>query len=128
MSNLDQILFEREISTKKDYYAFPIEVLPKSFKSINDKEIKFLKTIIKRFINKEKIKNYFQKDLKLEVDCHLESYPENIGEIINSVSNILEGVVFKNKRQLKSVTIIKHCPEDAQSDTPFIGIKVKGVN
>lgn len=109
----------------KNHLAFPLEIIPNSFKKLDKKEKKFIREIIFRMgVTK---KEYFNEKLKLKLDCYLEDTKVNLKDINKTMILLLEGIIFKKKEQIKEIeTEIHDITNDSYNDgRPFIGIVVK---
>lgn len=109
----------------KNHLAFPLEVIPRSFKKLDKKEKEFIREIISRMGVAKK--EYFNEKLKLKIDCYLEDYKVNLKDINKTVISLLGGIIFKKREQIREIkTEIHNVASDPCNDgRPFIGIVVK---
>ena len=108
-----------------DILAFPIEVLPKSFKKLKPEEKNFIRQVLiktqfpgmKRFLNDK---------IKITLSCYLEDLSVNILDISESVISILDKITFNNSDQIKELKVeIIDVKKDPYNDgRPFIGVVV----
>ena len=112
---IEKILEEKEVIEKivevipktnknRDYVAFPIEVLPKSFKKVKPKEKSFIRKVIKsmKILNLNKIYN---EDIEMSLSFYLEDTSQNILEIYSLVIELLERIAFKSSKQIKKIKV-----------------------
>ncbi|MBU3907347.1 MAG: hypothetical protein KKA64_03795 [Nanoarchaeota archaeon] len=136
-NNIEELIENKEIVEKvvevipkcdknKDYLAFPIEVLPKSFKKLTSKE----KTFIRQVITKTQfpgMKRFFNDEIKIVLSCYLGDLSANILDISESVISILDKITFNNSNQIKElkVEIIDAKKDPYNDERPFIGVVVR---
>ena len=141
--NIEELLENRKVVEKvvkvipkydknKDYLAFPIEVLPKSFKKLKSEEKNFIRQVLIK-TQFSGMKRFLNDKIKITLSCYLEDLSVNILDISESVISILDKITFNNSNQIKElkVEIIDVKKDPYNDERPFIGVvvrKMKGKN
>lgn len=112
---------------KTNSMPFSIDSLPKNLNNLNKEDIDFLKKIVKqKGLN---FKDYLNKEVSLELSCYLKNTKVDISKLNENILEVLEGIVFKNRIQVKNLNIfIKDIEKDPfNSGSPFIGIVLRKI-
>lgn len=111
----------------KKYFPFALEILPKSFKKVSTKELKFIRETIKQKSGREN--RFFNNKLLMEIDCYLKDCNIDSSDILKFLMFVCEGLLFKKKEQIKNIKFsIKDIAKDPyNSGNPFIGIVLRKV-
>ncbi|MBU3913292.1 MAG: hypothetical protein KKE50_04325 [Nanoarchaeota archaeon] len=135
--NIEELLENKKVVEKivkvipmydknKDYLAFPMEVLPKSFKKLKPKEKNFIRQVLVKTQFPD-MKRFLNDKIKITLSCYLEDLSVNILDISESVISILDKITFNNSNQIKELKVeIIDVKKDSYNDgRPFIGVVVK---
>ena len=107
------------------YVVFALDPIPKNFDRITKKDILFLKKMIKDK-NLKQIKSHYNVSLTCQLDVYLEDTRQNADSIIGAMMNVFEGVVFKNRKQVKEIKIkIIDVKKDPYNEGAFIGVVIR---
>lgn len=135
-NNLENVIIDKKVEIIKenikaerlnhDFPAFPLEYLPKSFKNIRKEDISFNRNALK----KRKIphlKEFFNLNIYLEIDCYLLNPKVYVGDIIKFVFSVLNEIAFKDKENVKELKVrINETTKDPYNQGQnFIGIVIK---
>ncbi|MEK6906034.1 MAG: hypothetical protein AABW81_00240 [Nanoarchaeota archaeon] len=113
-----------------EYLAFPIEIIPNSFKKSDKEIIKLMQKYPKKRLKKAK-SDFYNENVVLELECKLNNTGDSLEKIKQFVLDILEGSILKSRKQVKGVKIevsnIKGDPLNypGSYDLPFIGVIMK---
>ena len=97
--NIEELLKNKEVVEKvvevipkcdknKDYLAFPIDVLPKSFKKLTSKEKNFIRQVLIK-TQFPGMKRFFNDKIKITLSCYLEDLSVNILDISKTLIPLL---------------------------------------
>src|SRR3989344_7065627 len=135
--NIEELLENRKVVEKAvkvipeynkngDILAFPIEVLPKSFKKLKPEEKNFIRQVLiktqfpgmKRFLNDK---------IKITLSCYLEDLSVNIVDLSKSVISILDKIIFNSSDQIRELKVeVIDVKKDPYNDgRPFVGVVVR---
>ena len=135
--NIEELLENRKVVEKVvkvipeynkngDILAFPIEVLPKSFKKLKPEEKNFIRQVLiktqfpgmKRFLNDK---------IKITLSCYLEDLSVNIVDLSKSVISILDKIIFNSSDQIRELKVeVIDVKKDPYNDgRPFVGVVVR---
>jgi len=115
---------------KPEYLAFPIELIPNSFK----KEDKEIISLMHKYLKKKLVKSkddFYNENVILELECKLQNTNDSLDKIRKFVLEVLEGSVLKNRKQIKGIKIeISDINKDQFNYTgaytlPFIGVVMR---
>ena len=135
-NNLEDALIDKKVEIIKenikaekithDFPAFPIEYLPKNFANVTKTEVSFNKQALKKR-QIPKLKEYFNLNIYLDIDCYFLNPKVYAGDILKFVFSVLEGIAFKNKRNVKKLIVkINDTAKDPYNQGQnFIGIVIK---
>ena len=135
--NIEELLENRKVVEKVvkvipeynkngDILAFPIEVLPKSFKKLKPEEKNFIRQVLiktqfpgmKRFLNDK---------IKITLSCYLEDLSVNIVDLSKSVISILDKIIFNSSDQIRELKVeVIDVKKDPYNDgRPCVGVVVR---
>lgn len=122
--------FDKEVARRidKEGLSFALDILPKSFAAPSEGEVRFMKELIDR-MSLSRVGEHYNSMLSLNLCCYLADVSVPVSDIVAFVFPVLEGTVFRDRSQIKSMSVRKFdvLKDPFNDGKPFLGVSLKKV-